>query len=59
MFLEMIMALPIAAFLKKESGTTSIEYSLIATLIGVVIVVSLTTLGTNVKSLFTTVVSAF
>lgn len=53
------MALPIAAFLKKESGTTSIEYSLIATLIGVVIVVSLTTLGTNVKSLFTTVVSAF
>lgn len=53
------MVLPIATFVTNESGATAIEYSLIASLIGLVIVTSVTALGTNVKNLFATVVSLF
>lgn len=34
-------------FLKDESGTSAIEYALIGTLIGLVIIGSLTSIGTN------------
>jgi pilus assembly protein Flp/PilA len=37
----------------NESGATAIEYGLIAALIAVVLITSLTTLGTNIKGKFT------
>jgi pilus assembly protein Flp/PilA len=40
------------AFLRDESGATAIEYGLIAGLIAVVIIGSLTTLGTRVSNKF-------
>lgn len=45
-------------FLKNQSGATAIEYGLIAGLIAVVIITAVTTLGTNVSAVFTTVGSA-
>jgi pilus assembly protein Flp/PilA len=42
-------------FAKDESGATAIEYGLIATLIGVAIIVGATALGTNLNTLFQTV----
>jgi pilus assembly protein Flp/PilA len=42
-------------FAKNESAATAIEYSLIASLIAVVIVLAVTTLGGNLNSIFTTV----
>ena len=39
-------------FIKDESGATAIEYGLIAALVSVVIIVTLTTLGTNLKATF-------
>ncbi|MDE2361457.1 MAG: Flp family type IVb pilin [Hyphomicrobiales bacterium] len=39
-------------FLKDEAGATSIEYSLIAALIGVVIITAVTKLGTNLSQKF-------
>jgi pilus assembly protein Flp/PilA len=44
-----------ARFLKDESGATAIEYGLIAALIAVAIIGSVTTLGTNASDTFTTV----
>jgi pilus assembly protein Flp/PilA len=41
-----------SAFLRDESGTTAIEYGLIAGLIAVVIIGALTTLGTRVSNKF-------
>ena len=40
------------AFLKDESGATAIEYGLIASLIGVAIIVGATALGTKLNSTF-------
>jgi len=48
----------IMKFMKDENGATAIEYGLIASLIAVVIVAALTSLGTGVKSTFTTVASS-
>ena len=45
----------IMRFMKQEDGATAIEYGLIASLIAVVIVAALTSLGTGLKSTFTTV----
>ena len=45
----------VSRFLKDESAATAIEYGLIAALIAVVIIGSVTTLGTKVKTTFTTV----
>jgi pilus assembly protein Flp/PilA len=45
----------IAFFLSDESGATAIEYGLIAALVSVAIIAALTTLGTNLSSLFTTI----
>jgi len=41
-----------ARFAKDESGATAIEYGLIATLIGVAIIVGATALGTQLNVLF-------
>lgn len=37
-------------FLHDEAGATAIEYALLASLIAVVIITSVTALGTNLKS---------
>ena len=42
-------------FLRNESGATAIEYGLIAGLIAVVVVTSITTLGTKLTNTFTNV----
>ena len=45
-------------FLKDESGVTALEYGLIAALIAVVIIASVTTLGANLATKFGTVATA-
>jgi len=40
---------------RDDSGATAIEYGLIAALISVVIVTAVTSVGTNLKSVFSTV----
>jgi pilus assembly protein Flp/PilA len=45
-------------FIRDESGATSIEYAMIASGIAVVLAASITSLGTNVKGLFTSVSTA-
>lgn len=42
-------------FIKQEEGATAIEYGLIASLIAVVIVVALTTLGGKLSTTFTSI----
>lgn len=49
----------VKAFLRDPRGATSIEYALIATLVAIVIVASLTTLGTNLSTRFVSVNSGF
>ena len=45
-------------FVKDESGATAIEYGLIASLVAVVIIVGLTTLGTKLNATFASVGSS-
>jgi pilus assembly protein Flp/PilA len=45
----------LTSLLKDESGVTAIEYGLIAALIGVAAVASLTLMGTDISSTFSTV----
>ena len=45
----------ITRFLKDEGGATAIEYGLIAALVAVVIIVGLTSLGTNLNGTFSNV----
>jgi pilus assembly protein Flp/PilA len=45
-------------FLQCESGATAIEYSLIASLIGVAIIAGAAALGTSLNSLFNSVSSS-
>ncbi|MBX9696600.1 MAG: Flp family type IVb pilin [Alphaproteobacteria bacterium] len=40
------------SFLQSEEGATAIEYGLIAALISVVIIATITTLGTNLSAKF-------
>ncbi len=47
-----------ARFLKDESGATAIEYGLIASLIAVAIISSVTNVGTAVSAKFTTISAA-
>ena len=47
-----------ARFLKDESGATSIEYSLIAALVGVVIITAVTKLGTSLSTKFNTIANS-
>ncbi|HZL60549.1 MAG TPA: Flp family type IVb pilin [Stellaceae bacterium] len=44
---------------RDERGATSIEYALIASLIAVVIVASVTVTGTSVKNIFNSVATSF
>ncbi len=44
---------------RSENGATAIEYALIAGLIMVVIVASVTATGTSVKNLFNSVATSF
>jgi pilus assembly protein Flp/PilA len=48
----------VQAFLSDESGVTAIEYALIASLIAVAIIGVVTTVGGNVKTVFTEVGNA-
>jgi pilus assembly protein Flp/PilA len=47
-----------AQFVKDESGATAIEYGLIAAGIAVAIIGALTTVGSNLTTMFTTVASS-
>jgi pilus assembly protein Flp/PilA len=46
------MSLVIRRFLADERGATAIEYALISTLIAIVIVASLTAVGTQLQNTF-------
>ena len=48
----------IARFVKDRSGVTGIEYGLIAVLVAVGIIASVTLLGDNVSAMFDTVASS-
>jgi len=45
----------VSRFLKDERGVTAIEYGLIASLIAVVIITAVTSIGTNLSAKFTTI----
>lgn len=45
----------LAKLLKNEDGATAIEYGLIAALIAVAAVAAMTTVGTKLTALFTTI----
>lgn len=45
----------IQKFVRDEEGVTAIEYGLIAALIAVVIIGTVTTVGTDLKAVFTSV----
>lgn len=45
-------------FIREEDGVTAIEYGLIAALIAVVIIGSVTTVGTKLITVFTTIGAA-
>ncbi|MGD9615908.1 MAG: Flp family type IVb pilin [Alphaproteobacteria bacterium] len=49
------MVTTLAKLLKNEDGATAIEYGLIAALIGVAAVGTMTTVGTDLGALFTTI----
>jgi pilus assembly protein Flp/PilA len=42
-------------FLQDESGASAVEYGLLVALIAVVIITAVTTLGTTISGMFTTV----
>ena len=46
------------SFAKDEAGATAIEYGLIAGLISVVIIVAVTTVGSNLSKVFTNIGNA-
>jgi pilus assembly protein Flp/PilA len=48
----------VSRFLRDESGATAIEYAMIASGVGVAIAATVTSLGSGVKGLFTTVSTA-
>jgi pilus assembly protein Flp/PilA len=48
----------LSRFLQNESGVTSIEYALIASLIAVFIIVAVQTVGTKVSTVFSEVGAA-
>lgn len=47
----------LALFLGEESGTTAVEYGLIAALIGVVIISGVKVVGTSMRTMFSTIYS--
>ena len=46
------------SLLKNEDGATAIEYGLIAALVSIAAVATMTTVGTNLKNVFGTVASS-
>ncbi len=48
----------VKSFVQNEEGVTAIEYGLIAALIAVVIIGAVTTIGTNLNVVFTTIGTA-
>ena len=48
----------LGSFIQDEAGATAIEYGLIAALISIVIIVSVTVVGTQLTKTFTTVKNA-
>lgn len=48
----------LASFLRDQAGATAIEYGLIAALISVVIIVAITSVGTQLTKTFTSVSTA-
>ena len=48
----------ISAFLKNEEGATAVEYGIIVGLIAAVIIAILTTMGTDLKTMFSSVAAA-
>ncbi|EMN1930027.1 Flp family type IVb pilin [Burkholderia ambifaria] len=48
----------IKRFLKEEDGVTAIEYGLIAGLIAALIITSVTTIGTKIAALFSTIANS-
>jgi pilus assembly protein Flp/PilA len=51
------MAFLLKQFAADQTGATSIEYALIAVLVGIAIISAVTALGSSLKSIFTTVSS--
>jgi pilus assembly protein Flp/PilA len=49
---------PVSRFTTDESGVTAIEYGLIAALIAVVIIVAVSTVGTNLSTTFNSVATS-
>ena len=49
------IAAPLSRFLRDDSGATAIEYAMIASGVGVAIAAAVTSLGSSVKALFTSV----
>ena len=49
----------VKAFAHDEEGATAIEYGLLASLIAVVIIASVTALGTKLDGVLTTIKNAF
>lgn len=47
-----------ARFFMEDTGTTAIEYAIIAALVALVILGSLTTMGENVSAMFDTMLAA-
>lgn len=48
----------LSAFWMDENGATAIEYGLIAALISVVIILAVTTIGTNLNTAFNKIATA-
>ena len=48
----------IKKFIREEDGVTAIEYGLIAALIAVVIIASVTIVGTQLRAVFTSIGTA-
>lgn len=46
------------SFLREEEGVTAIEYGLIAALIAVVIIISVTNVGTQLSTVFGSIATA-
>jgi pilus assembly protein Flp/PilA len=51
------MVMGLRQFATDESGATSIEYALIAVLVGIAIITAVTALGDSLSSIFDTVAS--
>jgi pilus assembly protein Flp/PilA len=49
------MLATVSKFMRDQSGATAIEYGLIAALISVVIIAALTSVGGQLKAVFTTI----